>query len=119
MKQLRGYDWDLVLVNADGSPNREWISDLMVHQAAGDECVILTCNTDPDHVRAVCRAWFKQRAPVVHRFKRSDPEGKGRWLAENRGDRKAVLIDDRWQHIEPAHRLGVDTIHVGGKRKQS
>lgn len=118
MSELRGYDWDLVLVHKDGTPNREWVNDLRAGRKLGHECVILTCNTDPEHVQMAARVIFGV-APKVVRFKRSDPAGKARWLAENKGDRKAILIDDQWRHIEPCAALGVSSYHVGGLDKQS
>ena len=119
MKELRGFDWDGVLVNKDGTPHTGWCNNLRESVRAGHECVILTCNTDPEHVALAARVIFGKLAPVVHRFKRSDAAGKAQWLAANAKGRKAILIDDQWRHIEPCAALGVSTIHVGGLSKQS
>ncbi len=119
MSELRGYDWDGVLVDAkSGAPNQSWCNNFRVSRTAGHECVILTCNTDPEHVAMAARVLLYCQ-PLVIRFKRSDHDGKAKWLAEHKGERKAILIDDQWKHIEPCAALGVSTIHVGGLDKQS
>lgn len=119
MSQLRGYDWDGVLVHArTGAPIKSWVDDFRTGVKLGHECVILTCNTDPEHVHMAARV-ILGKAPKVVRFKRSDAEGKARWLAENKGEREAILIDDQWRHIEPCAALGVSSYHVGGLDKQS
>lgn len=120
MKELHGFDWDGVIVDAKtGAPLQQGINALRVQRAAGNECVVLTCNTDPDHVRQVCRVLFGGDPPEVHRFKRSDVDGKARWLAANRGKRKAWLYDDQWRYLHPAVELGVSTVYVGGKKQTS
>jgi len=112
-QQLRGYDFDGVLCQKDGTPNEHWCKDLRTAYRMGHECVILTTNTDPEHVKLVAETWFRGMRVDVHRFKRSDLSGKAQWLHDHRNGRPALLIDDQWRYLYPCVALGIATYHTG------
>jgi hypothetical protein len=88
----------------DGSIDAAWAANLLNEIRAGNECVILTCNTQPDMVRSLAKVFPHVN---VHRFKRSDIAGKARWLHANAHGRRTVLIDDQQRYLDACARYGV------------
>lgn len=108
MTLLIGFDWDGVLMRADGSLDPAWSANLLNEMRAGNECVILTCNTQPEQVRVI--AARELPGVNVHRFKRSDIDGKARWLHANARGRRTVLIDDQQRYLAACAHYGVTPV---------